>query len=99
MSEYIKREDALNGLAETMLYKTNGDNEVAYMLRDIPSADVVEVVRCKDCKHWQAKPNEDEEDNENNGFATWYDCDKTCHICGNGNDYCSYGERKDEDNA
>lgn len=69
------------------------------VIRYLKKNDYVRVVRCKDCKNWQAKPGEDEEDNENNGFATWYDCDKTCHICGNGNDYCSYGERKGEDNA
>ena len=99
MSEYIKKEDVIKALQ-------NAFDEIPMpyalaegILKDVPSVDAVEVVRCKDCKHWQAKPNEDEEDNENNGFATWYDCDKTCHICGNGNDYCSYGERKDDDNA
>ena len=49
-----------------------------------PTADVVEVVRCKDCKHW----------------IYWADCKYcTCDIHHHKNmtinDFCSYGERKD----
>ena len=52
------------------------------------TVDAVEVVRCKDCKHW----------NEETGF-----CDEHSHFFNDGmcwdmfneNDYCSYGERKD----
>ena len=46
--------------------------------------DVVEVVRCKDCQYWTG------EDYDGccirNGLATRY-----------ANDYCSYGERKDDE--
>lgn len=51
-----------------------------------PSADVVEVVRCKDCKHYKTPE-----------CAMWLEC---C-TCGgqwdwcNPNDYCSYGERSE----
>ena len=41
MSEYIKREDALNTIREALL---NIDT--------CPSADVVEVVRCGECEYW-----------------------------------------------
>ena len=56
-----------------------------------PTVDAVEVVRCKDCKHYALsdfrKPNE----------HRW------CEISGNGcdveypepNDFCSYGERRE----
>lgn len=37
MSEYIKREDAIEMVLEP--------------LNNMPAADVVEVVRCKDCKY------------------------------------------------
>ena len=50
-----------------------------------PAADVVEVVRCKDCKY---RKTED--------CAMFYECD--CgeeHTWENDNDFCSYGERKD----
>lgn len=61
MSDYIKREDAIERLSyhadfyqndrefggEEMLYKDSALNEIS----ELPSADVVEVVRCKDCKY------------------------------------------------
>ena len=51
------------------------------MLDNAPTADVVEVVRCKDCKHWKGR------DFDGccimNGLATRI-----------ANDFCSYGERK-----
>jgi hypothetical protein len=52
-----------------------------------PTADVVEVVRCKDCKHYKTPE-----------CAMWLECS----ACGgqwdwcNPNDYCSYGERRCE---
>jgi hypothetical protein len=53
------------------------------LLDNAPTADVVEVVRCKDCEHW----------------IYWADekrcsCDLH-HIYTNRNDFCSYGERRD----
>ena len=52
-----------------------------------PLADVVEVVRCKDCKHW--------------GGATYgFVCRKfsgiDTKICMGADHYCSYGERREE---
>lgn len=53
--------------------------------RDLPTADVVEVVRCKDCKHCDP-------DNRH--------CDHymgtVLPVSREDNDFCSYGERKDE---
>jgi hypothetical protein len=50
MSEYIKREDALKN---EEIFTTNTGREIsivqAHHLNAIPAADVVEVVRCKDC--------------------------------------------------
>ena len=47
MSDYIKREDAIKALH---------DEPVRYVkaICDVPAADVVEVVRCKDCM-WSTK--------------------------------------------
>lgn len=58
-------------------------------VEDFPSADVVEVVRCKDCEFWQTDwiPNRGG--------------DKGCHYCAmiDGSTeplmYCAYGERKE----
>jgi hypothetical protein len=56
-----------------------------------PAADVVEPVRCKDCKFW--------------GIPNNNDTDKSHYCCRDNmwcmplrfaNDYCSYGERKDK---
>ena len=59
-----------------------GYNECETIIEQAPTADVVEVVRCKDCKHW----------------IYWSDS-KTCsckihHICTMKDDFCSYGERR-----
>lgn len=56
------------------------------VLKDLPVADVVPVVRCKDCKHFQ----------KIKGYANM--CDKFSEAFFNSreeNDYCSYGVRKD----
>lgn len=45
MSEYIKREDAIQALTDCPV-------QYVVSLCNVPSADVVEVVRCKDCKYW-----------------------------------------------
>ncbi len=78
MAEYIEKSVALLSIEhEDPAYK--------YAIERVPAADVVEVVRCKDCKHYV---------DENNGFA-W--C--VCHTAFDKfyvqpNNYCSYGERK-----
>lgn len=53
----------------------------------IPTADLIEVVRCKDCKHW--------------GGATYgFVCRKysgiDTKICMGADHYCSYGERREK---
>lgn len=49
-----------------------------------PTADVVEVVRCKDCVYW-------EQATDNSG-----NCNRAFEITAYGCDYCSYGEREEE---
>lgn len=60
---------------------------VAGVIDRIPAADdVVEVVRCKDCKHWIG------------GFTGSTENVKRCeyaHYLAGGNGYCVYGERKE----
>jgi hypothetical protein len=63
---------------------------VAAALKEMPAADVVEVVRCKDCKHWQYIIGEKTE---------YYECRIFCGAYERGyttvaNDFCSYGERR-----
>lgn len=47
-----------------------------------PTVDAVEVVRCKDCEHWDSKGICDKHTEVN---AVWMDAD----------DFCSKGERKE----
>ena len=61
MNDYILREDALNAFdGELEITGTKNKNAVMKLLqrgfhniRKLPAADVVEVVRCKDCKHFE----------------------------------------------
>lgn len=74
----------------------SGDNnykDLDEVLADAPTADVVEVVRCKDCRHWN-----------NEGYdaileSAFGECQKSFedyHCCETTeNDYCSYGERRE----
>lgn len=100
--EYIDREDAK---ARLRMWITDcvldGDNEAADRFRDcidlldsIPAADVVEVVRCENCirrgtegcaMYW------DTED-----CAMRYGCEYgEQHTWETDNDFCSWGERRD----
>lgn len=47
---------------------------------EVPTADVVEVVRCKDCKYFK--------------YGDYCTEDKMEHSQCRKNDFCSYGERK-----
>ena len=83
--EYIRREDALGALfAPGMCYAPMQ----LKIIKDLPAADVVPVVRCKDCKYgdYDSKP----------------DGAMVCLRTKDGfwrkeTDFCSYGERKDND--
>lgn len=93
MAEYIDRKslgiskcnpDVFNDIAYA-----EGWNAVIGLIENAPAADVVEIVRCKNCKHFC--PYEGE---EHKG-----DCAELVGLesCVYEDDYCSYGERKDGD--
>lgn len=94
MSEYIKREDAVieverfgGYLDDDMLYR------IKLALGRLPSADVVKVVRCKDCKYGKWKISE--LDNKTKGYECAIHAVFENDFGDNG--YCSYGERKDDE--
>ena len=60
-------------------------NYAMLILREAPTVDAVEVVRCGDCKRWEPHCN---------GKAGI--CEKRKGVA-RANDFCSYGERKDGD--
>ena len=88
MTEYIKREDAIQKFAGVTLIecdKTTAESPYSLsaaekFFADIPSADVVEVVRCKDCKYHAE-------------FSS--KCNKLHLTPMRPNDFCSYGERRE----
>lgn len=92
MSEYIKREDVekaildcpISGMLDLINLQTAITNIDA-----IPSADVVEVVRCKYCKYSRVADMDDQEDG--------YLCSLLRGHEFFSYDYCSYGERKDNE--
>jgi len=68
--------------SSTVLKQTISD------IKNMPPADVVEVVRCKDCKHREMY--------EIFGRPTTYYCLRGCvdsNLSLNENDYCCWGER------
>lgn len=84
MAEYIEREAAIR--------KINGEFPDAHypswyaaLIEEIPAADVVEVVRCKDCK-WFGR---------DLGYGK-HDCKKYEMPFCLETDFCSYGERRVE---
>lgn len=55
----------------------------------VPTADVVEVVRCKDCEHYKPQPK------YKNGETKY--CCRSAYVRVNADDYCSYGKRKEDE--
>ena len=56
------------------------------IIKDAPTVDAVEVVRCKGCKQWVRNSGVAESPN---GHCFYHDIES------NGCDFCSYGERKE----
>ena len=77
MSRYIDAEKLKNVLADDGLIRS--DLIALRHIDEIPTANVVEVVRCKDCKY----------------FGEFQHCD-IFGFC-EPDDYCSRGERRNED--
>lgn len=87
MSRYIDADafdDTVQRLNDQGWHITNIDyKRMDRVLFEMPTADVVEVVRCEDCRYWD------------NRFDVMV-CNLTDGMKG-ASDYCSYGERKEED--
>ena len=95
MRRYID-EDRLYSNIEEKYKVAQGDareayNDVLDTICEIPTADVQEVIRCKDCKYsCEEKP----------VFGiTDYSCIKLGIHCLDANDFCSYGAKMDEEES
>ena len=96
MSDYISREDATKVICEWGVRQERIGRyavtihelkqNTADMLDELPAADVVSVVRCRDCEAWQ---------------TDWNPSIPDRHYCAvmdsmmKADDFCSYGERKE----
>ena len=108
MAEYIDREELLQDIHESIVFSVarsgkgqtslelKGANKILDRIKSAPTVDVVEVVRCKDCKHYKTSPLFPEKQGKycykvlkDNGIAVGHGFKE--------NDYCSYGERKCEE--
>ena len=74
-------------------FQDYSDTDVEYAIDHCPTADVVKVVRCKACKYWDNVKLYAVSNKKRNH--------KGVGLCirrgaTNGEDFCSYGERKDE---
>ena len=86
MSRYIDADALLSRLPDDLPYKSS----VKRVLTQALTADVVEVVRCNDCKHFDLSGDDTycKYHTDNAGG-----CEFACYV--HGDDYCSCGERKE----
>lgn len=96
MSEYTRKEDAIQAIMGHFLPQTYCGEEVEHaknlaesIINGVPTE---EIVRCKDCKHVEYTPA--------SSWARPYACRITSKGLGycpdDGNGFCPYGERKED---
>ena len=101
MAEYIDRKALLTYLQECKATPPElCYTAPLYVVKMLPAADVVEVVRCKDCFYYSQDGHEAYclHPKYEHWYADWYadGADDTCfHPSTKENHFCSYGERKD----
>ena len=86
MDEYIKKETAYRAIMGERP-EAREPSWFAELVLEIPAADVVEVVRCRDCRHW----------NSETGFCnlnSHFPMDGLDWDMFNDDDFCSLGERR-----
>lgn len=105
MAEYINREAAMDIFGDAPMWQGYYEpypwevhsaivgivKLVKEEISKIPAADVAPVVRCKDCLYWE----------RDTGFchyhSRYYDGGASWDIFFNEDDFCSYGERNEND--
>ena len=95
MAEYIEREAVLFDIEEAVKFRGLGFAFAGAMKRYInrqPPADVVPVVRCKDCKHWEKRDFQAGNDAEHLEYGGWCPYVRGVRY---ESDFCSCGERKE----
>lgn len=83
MAEYIERESLLKEVESRIMWSLPYI-AICEAIQIAPTADVVEVVRCKDCTEFHFAE----------GCAPSYCVMTGCEV--GGEDFCSYGERRND---
>lgn len=110
MDEYIKREAVIDRLKRNLDACNPGSfSELCYRdaietVKCFPAADVAPVVRCKECEHAERYERTDGTagyccGHPQNTFAYGERWDRVFKPVKEADDFCSYGERKDEADA
>lgn len=86
MAEYIKRDAALKALCQVSAPTPSESYIVEKCIEKINRLPMMEVVRCKDCKYCRLASWGERYCNRDR-FVEWGDLQE--------DDFCSYGERKD----
>jgi len=88
MSDYIRKEDAVDTIKKNFKYLPGYMNATINYIKALPSADVVQVVRCKDCE-WAVKSTE---------LPGWYmcKCEEAFDYYAKPDDFCSYGKKRED---
>ena len=84
MGDYIRREDAVDAVKHAWAKGI----EPSQYIESLEPADVVPVVRCKDCKHYYFADNHIPQEQR-------YVCEISGEIW-KPDSFCSYGERREE---
>ena len=106
MPEYIEREALLRDIEESVRFtvqnapsaEMRGAHKIIDRIKCAPAADVVPVVRCKECKH-QRERNTEEQVYLIDGvlICTSPDATDECWNPVFPNHFCSYGERRERE--
>lgn len=103
MDDYIKREDALDIVADNNVtgeITLNRYDKIIDGIYEIPPADVAPVVRCKDCKYWDEHSQygyDDERGTYGNYCMIWTPDDDFYAVETPEDGFCYNGERKDDE--
>ena len=97
--EYIERKRAIVDACNSLELYPSEYAELENALNRIPAADVVEVVRCRECKYWGDEAGE----LQRSDGVLFARCKVHNYLldgrhtgwCPTENDFCSYGERKE----
>lgn len=88
MARYIDADKFIEWLDAGHLRSANeiclSENNVLKMIKAQPTADAVEVVRCKDCLYWE----------KGKDYEPYCNHFRNMMTDTNADDFCSYGERK-----